>query len=204
MSKRRYRLAICGASGSGKTTFAELLGRHLRWRGFGISRVQIARPLYELQSQVYRVARTPIRSSEFQDTELLSFLGGHIRRINPSALLFEFEENLAKESERFENEQRKKSAIICADARLPDLSRLCELEFRFLYISAPMAHLAQRTRSRGDSNAGKTNPQLEVTETSWPWCLQIDNSGPLSRLDTMAHELAAAIDADDTILNGQQ
>jgi len=187
-------LALSGPSGAGKSTFAKLLACHLRHRKYRVMILRIAEPLYAVQRTIYRLAGQPTISANFQDTRLLSFLGGHFREIKKDSLLEAFAMKVQTHKRRLCSSGTELSVIICSDARTPDLVRMQQMGFVMIHIDAPHRAIVQRIKKRGDASPFQVDPKLEIVKSSWPWDHSIDNSGSLDDLNKHSRELAAKLD----------
>jgi dephospho-CoA kinase len=187
-------LALSGPSGAGKSTFATLLARQLRRRKYRVVILRIAEPLYAVQRTIYRLAGRPTKSAKFQDTRLLSFLGGHFRKIKKDSLLEAFALKVKEQKRRLCSSGTQLSAIICSDARRPDLERLQQMGFVMIHIDAPHRAIVERIEKRDDASPFQVDPKLEIVNSRWSWDYLIDNSGSLDALNKHARELAAKLD----------
>jgi dephospho-CoA kinase len=136
------RLALYGHSGSGKSTAADLTERFFRSRGLTVTRLKLAQPLYELQTQFYRVAGVGIGFFD-QDQRLLETIATELRRISPTSLVDDFERRLAAVD-----------ADVCLNDDVRDVEvdypRLRELGFRFVRIWCDEGTRRERLGGRGD------------------------------------------------------
>ncbi|MEU6357423.1 hypothetical protein ABZ896_50360 [Streptomyces sp. NPDC047072] len=176
MTGRQIRVAIVGHSGSGKSTCAATLREYATEQGIGFARIPLARPLYELQDRVYTTAGTPLGAGA-QDQVLMEDLAGHLRRLNPRALVDDFAARLA---------DCTAGLVVNDDLRDPfvDAPALRELGFRILRVTCDerlrLARLADRadlTRADGSTRA------LDLIEPD----AVIDNSGDLAAYRTAIH-----------------
>lgn len=165
-----------GRPGAGKSSFAAaLVASDSRWR-----QLAMARPLYAAQAAL--LDRTGVRPTELaQDGELLSFLGGHIRRLDPDSLTRRVIERAdwlqAVVGER---------AIVISDARPVDLPALRGAGFATVLVRAPEASRRVRLRDRADLTANPDYAGIEVSREEPAADILIDNDGSLSDLFVQA------------------
>jgi len=137
------RICLIGETGSGKSTTAAVLQQVLADAGRGAELIQLATLLRDLQNVVYQrigAAKLP----DQQDQQLMVDLAGNIRRIQPTALVDEFERSLAA--------LPAGTVAVNADLRdhAVDAVRLRELGFYFVRIRCDRAVRAERLRLRDD------------------------------------------------------
>jgi hypothetical protein len=164
------RISVVGLSGSGKSTCAELITRFAADRGLSTIRLPLAQPLYRLQSQVYATAGTTL-SAGAQDQVLMEDLAGHLRRINPRALLDDF---LARVDQA--GAGATGPVLLNDDLRDPhvDAPALRARGFRILRITCAESIRQVRLKERADlSVADGSTRQLDLIPTD----AVIDNSG---------------------------
>lgn len=97
MSAQRsaLRLAVIGLSGCGKSTTAGLVESFADDHGLSHAVVKLAKPLYDLQAEIYRRAGAELAPGA-QDQVLLEQLADTLRRIRPDALAADFLTRLAE------------------------------------------------------------------------------------------------------------
>src|SRR5205085_1952070 len=83
------RLSVIGLTGSGKSTCASIIEDLATERGLTHTRVKLARPLYDLQAQVYRTAGVTLPPGG-QDQLLMEALATAMRRIRAGSLVDDF------------------------------------------------------------------------------------------------------------------
>lgn len=168
------RVAVIGLSGSGKSTCAGLIREWAAERGLTMARLPLARPLYELQTEVYAAAGVALRAGD-QDQVLLEALATHLRRINPASLLDAF---FARAAEAIEVGA---DLLINDDLRDPhvDAPALRAEGFRVVRISCAEPMRLKRLAERGDlTHADGSTAGLDLIE-------------PDAVLDNSAHDLSA-------------
>lgn len=144
------KVAIFGLPGVGKTTMAMLIQEHCAGLAIAFRRIKLGDPLYEVQSYIYELAGRQLADFYTHDTELLSFLGAHIRKLNPAALLDRFAEKHDAVLRDLSQSDERQSIIVCDDMRLPDSGFLRELGFFFVRLVASEEICNQRQIERGD------------------------------------------------------
>ncbi|WP_405884024.1 hypothetical protein OG762_39145 [Streptomyces sp. NBC_01136] len=166
MSGVSLRIAVIGLSGSGKSTCAAELAAYAREHGLSCTRVPLARPLYELQRQVYAAAGVPLHEGA-QDQVLMENLAGHLRRLNPRTLADDFTARLAATDT---------DMVLNDDLRDPhvDAPALRAAGFRILRITCDEEIRRKRLAERGDLTRadGSTRGLDLITPDT-----VIDNSG---------------------------
>jgi dephospho-CoA kinase len=139
---RNVRIALVGLSGAGKSTCASLIEAYADAAGLRHQRIKLARPLYDLQEQVYRRAGVALADGA-QDQQLMEYLAGTLRRIRPDALAADFLARVAESDA---------DLIVNDDLRDPyvDAPALRDSAFRVLRITCPEPVRRQRLAGRGD------------------------------------------------------
>ncbi|MBT0773333.1 hypothetical protein KIH74_30590 [Kineosporia sp. J2-2] len=163
------RVAVIGLSGSGKSTCAGYIREWAAGRRLTVSRVPLARPLYQLQRQVYAAAGVPLADGA-QDQVLLEQLATQLRRINRRSLADDF---LARAREAA---GRGSDVIVNDDLRDPwtDAPALRAEGFRVLRISCREDVRRSRLARRGDlTRADGSTADLDRIEPD----AVLDNSG---------------------------
>jgi len=162
------RLAIIGLAGCGKSTTAGLVAEFAAERGLTCSTVKLAKPLYDLQAQVYRRSGVELADG-VQDQVLMEALADAMRRINPRSLADDFLARLGATDA---------DVVLNDDLRDPhvDAKALREGGFRVLRVTASPDVREKRLAGRGDtSRADKSTSQLDLIEPD----AVLDNSGSL-------------------------
>ncbi|MFI5779556.1 hypothetical protein [Nocardia sp. NPDC051570] len=177
MSKT-LRVAVIGLAGCGKSTCASLIEEFAAARGLRYGRVKLAQPLYELQSQVYRVARVPIADGA-QDQILMEALATALRRIRPESLAEDFLDRL---------DRTDADIVVNDDLRDPyiDAVALRARSFRVIRVTADQDVRATRLAGRGDpTRTDGSTAQLDLIEPD----VVIDNSAELDAYRRTVHDL---------------
>jgi hypothetical protein len=165
------RLAVIGLSGCGKSTTAGLIGRFAAENGLSHGVVKLAKPLYDLQREVYRVAGATLAPGA-QDQVLLEQLADTLRRIRPDALAADFLARL-KEVDA--------DIVVNDDLRDPDVDApaLRAHGFRVLRVTADPEVRLGRLAERADlTRADRSTARLDLIEPD----AVLDNSGSLDEL----------------------
>jgi dephospho-CoA kinase len=172
------RLAVVGLSGCGKSTTAGLIERFADDHGLSHAVVKLARPLYQLQSAVYRAAGVDLAPGA-QDQVLLEQLAGTLRRIRPDALVADFLQRLSAVDA---------DVVVNDDLRDPDVDAVALRAhgFRVLRVTADPPVRAARLAGRGDlSRADGSTARLDLI----PADAVLDNSGSLDALNESLRRL---------------
>ncbi|MGA5284890.1 hypothetical protein ACPCSK_31495 [Streptomyces griseoincarnatus] len=173
--------------GAGKSTFAGLLAQELDSRGVPSTRVKLAQPLYDIQAAVYEKAGRPLADRYQQDGELLNFLGSHMKKLNPRALLDAFVA-LVHDRER----DRPGDVLICDDMRGDAAETLVVLGFTLIEVSAFNAVRRERKQGRKDLSAGNDRHSTEVPVRRVP-DHRVINDGSLEELRAKAADLVGEL-----------
>ena len=182
MTAAGLRISVIGLSGSGKSTCAALITRFAAEKGLSTVRLPLAEPLYRLQAQVYAAARTELPAGA-QDQVLMENLAGHLRRINPRALLDDF---LARVDDAEAGGPGPGRVLLNDDLRDPhvDAPALRARGFRILRITCAESIRQLRLEERADlSVADGSTRQLDLVPTD----AVIDNSGELADYRAQVH-----------------
>lgn len=184
VGRATLRVAVLGLSGAGKSTCAGLITGFAARRGLSVARIPLARPLYELQERVYVTAGVQLRPGA-QDQLLLEDLAGHLRRINPEALVADF---LARMNQAVDDGVR---VLINDDLREPhvDAPAVRAAGFRILRITCDEAVRQVRLKKRGDLT--RTDRSTREIDLIGPDAV-IDNSAGLDDYRTAVHDLLAS------------
>lgn len=164
----QLRISIIGLTGSGKSTLAKHVEDLAAKRGLTHARVKLAKPLYDLQAQVYRAAGVPLAAGA-QDQVLMEQLAEAMRRIRPEALAEDFLARLAATDA---------DVVINDDLRDPhvDAVALRRQGFRIIRVTADPEVRDKRLAERGDlTRSERSTARLDLIEPD----VTIDNSGEL-------------------------
>jgi hypothetical protein len=142
MSSKRAMISLLAPSGSGKSTVAQMIQARAATYGMQCAVVKLAAPLYELQSQIYRLARLPL-SGGAQNHYVLENCADQLRALNPDCIVADFLERVQASTAQ---------VIINDDLRDPltDWPRLREIGFKAIRIVAARETRAARMRARND------------------------------------------------------
>jgi dephospho-CoA kinase len=165
------RLAVIGLSGCGKSTTAGLVGRFAAENGISHAVVKLAKPLYDLQAEIYRAAGAELAPGA-QDQVLLEQLADTLRRIRPDALVADFAARLSAVDA---------DILVNDDLRDPDVDApaLRAHGFRILRITAdPQVRLGRLDERADLSRAERSTARLDLIEPD----TVLDNSGTLDEL----------------------
>ncbi|NKY28235.1 hypothetical protein [Nocardia gamkensis] len=179
----QIRIALFGAAGSGKSTTAGMIETICGRLGVRFALVKLGEPLYEAQYEIYRLAGRPLDDKYIQDGELLSFLGRHLRKINPTALIDAFRFRLENLSSSIQSGGPERTIILCDDMRFPDWEYLHELGFIPIRISADTGVCERRQRLRGDYHIKSVPARHESNLDSIMPEFTIENSGSMDSLE---------------------
>ncbi len=144
------KIALFGNPGAGKSTTSLLIEDYCRSTDVTFRRIRLADPLYDIQSYIYGMAGHPLADFYDQDGELLSFLGGYLRKVNPTVLVDRFAEKLEAVIAELPDTSQGRSIIVCDDMRRLDAESLREHRFVFVRISAAEGECHRRRLMRGD------------------------------------------------------
>lgn len=165
---RRLRISVVGLAGAGKSTCAALIEEFARAKGLTHARVKLAKPLYDLQEQVYRAAGGRLPDGA-QDQVLMEALADAMRRIRPRALADDFVARLSSADA---------DVVVNDDLRDPhvDAPALRGHGFRVVRITCDEQVRQVRLAGRGDpSRADRSTREIDLIEPD----AVIDNSaGP--------------------------
>ncbi|MBF8193246.1 hypothetical protein ITP53_47780 [Nonomuraea sp. K274] len=163
------RISIIGLAGCGKSTSAGLIEEFAKELGLTYATVKLAKPLYDLQAQVYQAARVKVPVGA-QDQILMESLADSMRRIRPESLADDFLIRLASTDA---------DIVVNDDLRDPfiDALALRAHGFRVLRVTAAPEVREKRLAGRGDtSRADRSTSDLDLIEPD----VVLDNSGPLA------------------------
>lgn len=166
------KIALTGLPGVGKSTASKLLLQTLMDRQINAEVIKLAAPLYDIQTAFYKRIETPLLEEQ-QDGQLLNFLGGHFRKVDPEFL----GRDLAwRCSAAILSGAR---ALICDDARPLDLETLHKQGFTIIRIVAPDDLRKARKTARGDKFSGDDNHPTERSPegANWTADITINNDG---------------------------
>ncbi len=162
------RISIIGLAGCGKSTSAALVKEFADELGLTCATVKLAKPLYDLQTQVYRAAGVDLPAGA-QDQVLMEALADAMRRIRPESLADDFLVRLAA---------TEADVVVNDDLRDPfvDARILRANVFRVLRVTATPEVREKRLAGRGDpSRADRSTGNLDLIEPD----VVLDNSGRL-------------------------
>ncbi|MCX4721155.1 hypothetical protein [Streptomyces virginiae] len=172
------RVCVVGLAGAGKSTCASLIEEFARDKGLSYARVKLAKPLYDLQEQVYRAALGTLREGA-QDQILMEALADAMRRIRPDSLADDFTRRLMGVDA---------DLIVNDDLRDPyvDAPALRAEGFRVLRIVCDEDLRQQRLAKRDDpSRADGSTRQLDLIEPD----AVIDNGAGLEEYRNAVHQV---------------
>ncbi len=179
---KQIRLCVFGHSGSGKSTAASHIIQRFQDGGYSTTVIKLAEPLYRLQREIYATAGRQIRQYE-QDQQMLEGLARELRRINPRALVEDFERRLAVSAS---------TVVVCDDLRdgNVDYPYLKEQGFLFLRIQVKPEVAQYRLQQRQDLSTVLNSPASKDVDTMH--CdFEVHNDA--SDLDTLLHQLDAIV-----------
>ena len=151
------RVSVIGLAGAGKSTCASLIREYALGEGLTYARLKIAKPLYDLQEQVYLMAGVMLREGE-QDQVLMEALASAMRRIRPQSLIDDFTRRLS---------ETEADLVVNDDLRDPDVDApvLRAQGFRFLRVVCDEDLRRQRLTGRGDrSRSDGSTSQIDLIE----------------------------------------
>ncbi|MEU1122629.1 hypothetical protein ABZ371_03355 [Streptomyces sp. NPDC005899] len=172
------RIAVVGLTGTGKSTCASLVEEYARVKGLTHARIKLAKPLYDLQEQVYRAAGAVLGEGA-QDQVLMEALAGAMRRIRPDSLAADFTARLAGTDARL---------VVNDDLRDPhvDAPALRGQGFRVLRVTCDEDLRRKRLAGRGDlSHADGSTREIDLITPD----AVIDNSRDLDTYRSAVHTL---------------
>ncbi|MGW4894274.1 AAA family ATPase [Kitasatospora sp. NPDC004240] len=172
------RVCVVGLAGVGKSTSATLIEEFARAKGLTHARVKLAKPLYDLQEQVYRAAGATLRA-DAQDQVLMEALADAMRRINPASLADDFTRRLAATDA---------DIVVNDDLRDPhvDARALRAQGFRVLRITCDEELRQSRLDGRDDpTRADRSTREIDLIE---PDAVIVNGAG-LDEYRTAVHEL---------------
>ncbi|MGG2459853.1 hypothetical protein ACO0M4_08545 [Streptomyces sp. RGM 3693] len=172
------RVSVIGLSGVGKSTCASMIEEFARQRGLAHTRVKLAKPLYDLQAEVYRTAGAELPDGA-QDQILMEALAGALRRIRPASLADDFTRRLAGTDA---------DLVINDDLRDPhvDAPILRAQGFRVLRIVCDEDLRQKRLAERGDpTRAESSTRELDLIEPD----AVLDNGAGLDAYRTAVHQV---------------
>jgi len=172
------RLSVIGLTGSGKSTCASIIEEFAEERGLTHARVKLAKPLYDLQAQVYEIAGVPLPAGA-QDQVLMEALAGAMRRIRPDSLADHFLRRL---------EQTPADVVINDDLRDPhvDAVTLRAHGFRIIRVTTQPELREARLAGRADlSRSDRSTEELDQIEPD----AVLGNSGDLASFRAAVRQL---------------
>ncbi|MFK0074661.1 cytidine/deoxycytidylate deaminase family protein [Arthrobacter woluwensis] len=156
----------------------------------------MARPLYAAQAALLDQTGLPL-SGLGQDGELLSFLGGHIRRQDEEALT----RRVIRRANWLQALSEDRSIVI-SDARPVDLNALKAAGFAIVEVSTPDALRRTRLRDRQDISANPDPTGVEMSERGISTDFRIENAGSLNDLAELSAGLVKQLPEPARALNG--
>lgn len=192
MMKGLTRIALCGPPGSGKSTVRRISERLSSELGLVVHHLRLADPLYEAQSEIYRLSGRPLVDPDLQDGRLLNVLGIEMRRINPNVLADHARMRLVGFGLLLDS-RRGRHVVICDDMRPPDAPFMRELGFSFVEVVVDADTAIQRRLLRGDVTLGASDDPNERGLDAIEMAARIDNIG--STDDLVAHVRAFWVSA---------
>ncbi|UAK34095.1 hypothetical protein K8O92_09460 [Nocardia asteroides] len=187
------RIALFGDAGAGKSTTGRFIESTCETLGIGFARLRLAEPLYEAQHAIYEIAGRPLADKYTQDGELLSFLGSHLRKINPTALVDAFRVRLELLLAGIRIEGRERMVILCDDMRFPDWDDLHQLDFIPIRVIAHPDQCGRRRQLRGDYNISLTPSWHERNLDAIVPAFTVNNSGSIQDLEREVQRLVVGL-----------
>jgi dephospho-CoA kinase len=175
---RALRVSVIGLAGSGKSTCARFIEDFAREQGMIHARVKLAKPLYDLQEQVYRAAGGTLRAGA-QDQVLMEALADAMRRIRPESLADDFIRRLGEVDA---------DVVINDDLRDPqvDAPALRAQGFRVVRVVCDEGLRQRRLLERDDpSRADRSTSRIDLIEPD----AVIDNGAGLDEYRDAVHEM---------------
>lgn len=172
------RISVMGLAGAGKSTCASLMEEYARDKGLTHARIKLAKPLYDLQEQVYRKAGAQLHDGA-QDQILMEALADAMRRIRPDSLAADFTARLA---------DTDADLVVNDDLRDPhvDAPALRGQGFRVLRVTCAEEVRLRRLEGRGDpSRADRSTREIDLIAPD----AVIDNGAGLDAYRTAVHAL---------------
>lgn len=193
IQKKIVMLGLFGNPGAGKSTTCQIIEKYCLANDIIFKRIKLADPLYEAQSEIYRIAGSTLEDFYQQDGELLNFLGYFLRKINSQVLLDRFAFKLDSYIDDLILSEIRCALIICDDLRQPDAEFLSEKGFKLIKIISNPEVCEQRRAVRGDKSLGSATHSTEQgLDTISPDYL-IENNETLIRLQGKVETLLGDI-----------
>jgi hypothetical protein len=131
-------------------------------QGASVTILKLAKPLYHLQQEFYRIAGISIQEHD-QDQVLLEMIASQLRRISSTSLIDDFSRRLAETSS---------DVIINDDLRDPhiDYPALKNMAFKFMRIHCPEPIRQKRLYRRGDLSMvvhSTTSAGIDLISPDW-------------------------------------
>lgn len=175
------QVAFCGPPGAGKSTARRQSQQVASSLGFTLHHFRLADPLYEAQTEIYRIAGRPMIDVSLQDGRLLSVLGVEMRRINPTVLADHARARMLQIS-RAGAEASGNHIIVCDDMRPPDAEFMRDLGFSFVLVQTTAQESLARRKIRGDLTLGSTDDPNEQGLAGLQFDHVIENNGSVEQL----------------------
>ncbi|GIJ26342.1 hypothetical protein Vqi01_15040 [Micromonospora qiuiae] len=172
------RVSVVGLAGAGKSTCALLIADFAREQGLSHAVVKLAKPLYDLQEQVYLRSGATLPPGA-QDQVLMEALADAMRRIRPTSIVDDFVARL---------DRTTADVIVNDDLRDPhhDAPGLTRRGFRILRITCDEDVRQKRLAERGDpSLADRSTRQIDQIRPD----AIIENAGSLDEYRAKVHTL---------------
>lgn len=170
------RVSVVGLAGVGKSTCASLIAEFAHDQGLSHAVVKLAKPLYDLQEQVYRRSGAALNAGA-QDQVLMEHLAEAMRRLRPTSIVDDFLARL---------DETTADVIVNDDLRDPDHDApgLTGRGFRILRITCDEDVRQKRLAARGDpSLADRSTRQIDRI----PPDAVIENLGSLGEYRDRVH-----------------
>lgn len=187
------KIALLGHSGVGKTTFYDYSKSFLKKlnKDLNIVKIKFARPIYQIQAQIYQFCDTKLPSSG-QDAALLGYLGKKFRDLNESSLvnIFAAQLNKLRTDENADN-----TVVICDDASASELDFLLDEGFTVIYINSKHEIAKNRIHKRGDGNISEISSDFDEPAI-WMYHYKVENNGSKADFKRKVKSILEIVAAD--------
>lgn len=192
IAPQSIKLTLIAPSGSGKSTVAGLIGEYAAMRGLDMAVVKLATPLYYLQSEIYRLARTKVGADQ-QNHVLMESMADHLRAVNPKSIVTDFLERLRKV---------RAPIVVNDDLRDGDVDWpvMREEGFRAVRVAASTAVRKARLVARQDLTTIEVS-KLDARIARIPIDVEIRNDS--DGLDGLRAEIARVMDGELARVTGK-